>query len=117
MSLEVRAVAKYIGMSAQKVRLVADLVRGMPATRGAGRATVYTASRGLRGAQGRHSRQWQTPKRTMVLPLMSCTSQRSRRMRARRSSVGGLVHVVGTSRYLKRSSHITVVLSAEASLS
>lgn len=31
MSLEVRAVAKYIRMSAQKVRLVADLVRGMPA--------------------------------------------------------------------------------------
>jgi len=29
MSLEVRAVAKYIRMSAFKVRLVADLVRGM----------------------------------------------------------------------------------------
>ena len=31
MSLEVRAVAKYIRMSAQKVRLVTDLVRGMDA--------------------------------------------------------------------------------------
>ena len=29
MALEVRAVSKYIRMSAQKVRLVADMVRGM----------------------------------------------------------------------------------------
>ena len=112
MSVEVRAVAKYIGMSAQKVRLVADLVRGMPATealdvlRFTPRAAAYEVRKVVQSAVANAEENYGLSADEMIISAISADEGPTLKRG----------HPGARGRYkpvLKRSSHITVVLSAK----
>ena len=110
MSLEVRAVAKYIRMSAQKVRLVADLVRGMPATRALDvlrftpRAAAYEVRKVVQSAVANAEENYGLDADSLYISAIMADEGPTLKRG----------HPGARGRYkpiLKRSSHITVVLS------
>ncbi|NLT73147.1 MAG: 50S ribosomal protein L22 [Chloroflexi bacterium] len=111
MSLEVRAVAKYIGMSAQKVRLVADLVRGMPATRALDvlrftpRAAAHEVRKVVQSAVANAEENYGLA--ADELYVAAITADEGPTLKRGRPGARGRYKPI-----LKRSSHITVVLSA-----
>ena len=113
MALEVRAVAKYIRVSAQKARLVADLVRGLPVEealallrftpRAASREVAKTIRSAAANAEENHGL---SADELVVSRIMADEGPTLKRGRAG-----------ARGRYkplLKRSSHLTVVLSERA---
>jgi len=110
MSLEVRAVAKYIRMSAQKVRLVADLVRGMPATRALDvlrftpRTAAYEVRKVVQSAVANAEENYGLD--ADVLYISAITADEGPTLKRGHPGARGRYKPI-----LKRSSHITVVLS------
>ena len=113
MALEVRAVAKYIRVSAQKARLVADLVRGLPVEealallrftpRAASREVAKTIRSAAANAEENHGL---SADELVVSRIMADEGPTLKRGRAG-----------ARGRYkplLKRSAHLTVVLSERA---
>ncbi len=110
MSIEVRAVAKYIGMSAQKVRLVADLVRGMPVPRALDvlrftpRAAAYEVRKVVQSAVANAEENYGLDADQLVISAI--TADEGPTLKRGRPGARGRYKPI-----LKRSSHITVVLS------
>jgi len=110
MSIEVRAVAKYIGMSAQKVRLVADLVRGMPVPRALDvlrftpRAAAYEVRKVVQSAVANAEENYGLDADQLVISAI--TADEGPTLKRGRPGAECRYKPI-----LKRSSHITVVLS------
>jgi len=110
MSIEVRAVAKYIGMSAQKVRLVADLVRGMPVPRALDvlrftpRAAAHEVRKVVQSAVANAEENYGLDADQLVISAI--TADEGPTLKRGRPGARGRYKPI-----LKRSSHITVVLS------
>ncbi len=112
MSLEVRAVAKYVRMSAQKVRLVTDLVRGMDVQEALDvlqftpKAAAYEVRKVVRSAVANAEENYGlSPDELYIAEIYADEGPTLKRGRAG-----------ARGRYkplLKRSAHITVVLSAK----
>lgn len=112
MSLEVRAVAKYIRMSAQKVRLVADLVRGMDAEEALNvlqftpKAAAYEVRKVVRSAIANAEENYGIPADELYIAEISADEGPT--LKRGRAGARGRYKPL-----LKRSAHITVVLSAK----
>ncbi|NLX37732.1 MAG: 50S ribosomal protein L22 [Chloroflexi bacterium] len=108
--MEVRAVTKYVHMSPQKVRLVADLVRGASVTKALDvlKFTPKAAAQAVRGtlasaAANAEENYGLSPNELYVATIMVDEAPTQRRYRA---GARGRYKPV-----LKRSSHITVVVA------
>jgi large subunit ribosomal protein L22 len=112
MSLEVRAVAKYIRMSAQKVRLVADLVRGMDAEEALNvlqftpKAAAYEVRKVVRSAISNAEENYGVSADELYIAEISADEGPT--LKRGRAGARGRYKPL-----LKRSAHITVVLSAK----
>ncbi|MGI6367838.1 MAG: 50S ribosomal protein L22 [Anaerolineae bacterium] len=111
MSVEVRAVAKYIPMSAQKVRLVADLVRGMSATRALDvlrftpKAAAHEVRKCVQSAVANAEENYGLAADELIVSAISADEGPT--LKRGRPGARGRYKPI-----LKRSSHITVVVSA-----
>jgi large subunit ribosomal protein L22 len=112
MSFEVRAVAKYIRMSAQKVRLVADLVRGMDVQEALNvlqftpKAAAYEVRKVVRSAAANAEENLGIS--ADELYIAEITADEGPTLKRGRPGARGRYKPL-----LKRSAHITVVLSAK----
>ncbi len=112
MSFEVRAVAKYIRMSAQKVRLVTDLVRGMDVQealdvlRFTPKAAAYEVRKVVRSAVANAEENYGVAADELYIAEISADEGPT--LKRGRAGARGRYKPL-----LKRSSHITVVLSAK----
>ena len=110
MSLEVRAVAKYIRMSPQKVRLVTDLVRGMDVLeaidvlRFTPRAAAHEVRKVVQSAMANAEENYGLSADELF--IAEITADEGPTLKRGRPGARGRYKPI-----LKRSSHITVVLS------
>lgn len=110
---EVRAVARYVGMSPQKVRLVADLVRGKKARealdilRFTPKAAAEPVSKVIASAVANAIENKQLNEANLVIGQIYVDGAPTRQWR--RFAARGRFRPI-----LRRSSHITVVLREEA---
>ncbi len=111
--MEVRAVAKYVRMSAQKVRLVADLVRGrgvseaLALLRFANKAAAGPVAKAIASAAANAEENYGLVADEMYVAEMMIDEGPT--LRRGRAGARGRYKPI-----LKRSSHITVVLSERA---
>ena len=95
---DIRAHASFVSMSAQKARLVVDMVRGKPAVE-ALNLLQFTAQRRRPAQSQRCSNQpWPMLKKTLASAGMICLSTASSPMKPRPASGAGLAREVGSSR-------------------
>jgi large subunit ribosomal protein L22 len=112
MSLEVRAVAKYIRMSAQKVRLVTDLVRGMDVQEALDvlqftpKSAAYEVRKAVRSAVANAEENYGVS--ADELYIAEITADEGPTIKRGRAGARGRYKPL-----LKRSAHITVVLSTK----
>jgi len=113
MDLEVRAVAKYIRMSPRKVRLVADLVRGMDVNealtllRFTPKAAAKVVAKTIASAAANAEENYGLS--TDDLYIAKITVDEGPTLKRGRAGARGRFKPI-----LKRSSHITVVLAERA---
>ncbi|MCD6518657.1 MAG: 50S ribosomal protein L22 [Anaerolineae bacterium] len=113
MDLEVRAVAKYIRMSPRKVRLVADLVRGMDVNealtllRFTPKAAAKVVAKAIASAAANAEENYGLS--TDDLYIAKITVDEGPTLKRGRAGARGRFKPI-----LKRSSHITVVLAERA---
>lgn len=111
MSLEVRAVAKYVRMSPQKVRLVTDLVRGMGAQEALSvlqftpKAAAREVRKVIQSAIANAEENYGIPADELYISEIRADEGPT----LKRGRAGARGHYKPI---LKRSSHITVVLSS-----
>ncbi len=112
MTLEVRAVAKYIRMSAQKVRLVTDLVRGMDVQeamdllRFTPKAAAYEVRKAIQSAVANAEENYGVT--ADELYIAEITADEGPTLKRGRPGARGRYKPI-----LKRSAHITVVLASK----
>ncbi len=90
MTHDIRAQLRYLSVSAQKVRLVVDVVRGKDAVQ-ALEILRFMPQRGRpAGRQAAALRRWPMPKRTSASAATTCTSPRSLPTKRRRGKLAPL---------------------------
>jgi ribosomal protein L22 len=97
-------------LSAQKVRYVIDLMRGKNANEALEILRFVNKARCIACAKNWLLLQWPMPKKTSVSAATTCMLPRSQRTKLRLASGDALALVAVSSRLLRRTSHVTVIL-------